>query len=222
MSYSNGPRIVNDGLVLYLDAGNSKSYPGTGTIWNDLSGRNNNGTIENSPTYNIANKGAFTFNGTTQRVNCGNSSSLQITSGSIGAWFNADSNNSGFRGIIAKQNAWALFVASNTLVTYSWDAPVGTKSTNITVGNNTWNYAVMTFTETTGAPSNNAIVYLNGSPVLTTTIKHSNHSVSVYVGEANSNQYFSGKISNASIYNRVLSPTEILQNYNATKGRFGL
>jgi len=221
MSYSNGPRIVNDGLVLYLDAGNSKSYPGSGSTWTDLSGRNNNGTIENSPTYNIANKGAFTFNGTTQRVNCGNSSSLQITSGSIAAWFNADSNNSNFRGIIAKQNAWGLFVANNVLVTYDWGAPA-TRSTNITVGNNTWNYVVMTFTETTGTPSNNAIIYLNGNPVLTTTIKHSNHSVVVYVGEANSNQYFSGKISNASIYNRVLSSSEILQNYNAFKGRFNL
>jgi len=221
MSYSNGPRIVNDGLVLYLDAGNSKSYPGAGSAWTDLSGRNNNGTIENSPTYNIANKGAFTFNGTTQRVNCGNSSGLQITSGSIAAWFNADSNNSNFRGIIAKQNAWGLFVANNVLVTYDWGAPA-TRSTNITVGNNAWNYTVMTFTETTGTPSNNAIIYLNGNPVLTTTIKHSNHSVAVYVGEANANQYFSGKISNASIYNRVLSPTEIVQNYNATKGRFNL
>jgi hypothetical protein len=219
MSYHNGPRIVTDGLILYLDAGNSKSYPGSGSIWTDLSGQNNNGTIENSPTYNIANKGAFTFNGTTQRVNCGNSSSLQITSGSIGAWFNADSNNSNFRGIIAKQNAWGLFVANNVLVTYDWGAPA-TRSTNITVGNNTWNYTVMTFTETTGTPSNNAIIYLNGNPVLTTTIKHSNHSVAVYVGEANSNQYFSGKISNASIYNRVLSPTEIVQNYNAIKSRF--
>lgn len=219
MSYHNGPRIITDGLILYLDAGNSKSYPGSGSTWTDLSGRNNNGTIENSPTYNIANKGAFTFNGTTQRVNCGNSSNLQITSGSIAAWFNADSNNSGFRGIIAKQNAWGLFVANNVLVTYDWGAPA-TRSTNITVGNNTWNYAVMTFTETVGTPLNNAIIYLNGSPVLTTTIKHSNHSVPVYVGEANSNQYFSGRISNASIYNRVLSPIEILQNYNAIKSRF--
>ena len=221
MSYHNGPRIITNGLVLLLDAGNSKSYPGSGSTWTDLSGNNNNGTIENSPVYSSTNKGIFTFNGTNQRVNCGNSSGLQITSGSIAAWFNADSNNSGFRGIIAKQSAWGLFVANNVLVTYDWGAPA-TRSTNITVGNNTWNYAVMTFTETVGTPSNNAIIYLNGSPLLTTTIKHSNHFVSVYVGEANSNQYFSGRISNASIYNRALSPNEVRENYNATKGRFGL
>jgi hypothetical protein len=221
MANQYGPRIVTDGLVLHLDSGSSKSYPGTGSTWTDLSGRNNNGTIENSPTYNIENKGVFTFNGTTQRVNCGNSSSLQITSGSIAAWFNANSNNSNFRGIIAKQNAWGLFVANNVLVTYDWGAPA-TRSTNITVGNNAWNYVVMTFTETTGTPSNNAIIYFNGNPVLTTTIKHSSHSVAVYVGEANSNQYFSGKISNASIYNRTLTASEILQNYSALKGRFSL
>lgn len=219
MSYNNGPRIVTNGLVLYLDAGNRKSYPGTGTSWFDLRG-NNNGSIENSPIYSSANNGFFTFNGTTQRVNCGNSSSLQITSGSIAAWFNADSNNSGFRGIIAKQNAWGLFVSNNTLVTYSWGAPAGTKSTNITVGNNTWNYVVMTFTETIGVPSNNAIIYLNGNPVLTTTIAHVSNSIPVYVGEANANQFFSGRISNASIYNIVLSPIEIVQNYSAIKSRY--
>lgn len=221
MSYNNGPKIITNGLSLLLDAGNSKSYPGSGSTWTDLSG-NNNGSIENSPMYSSANKGFFTFNGTTQRVNCGNANSLQITSGSISAWFNADSNNSNFRGIIAKQNAWGLFLLNNVLVTYSWGFSAGTKTTNITVGNNTWNYAVMTFSETTGTPSNNAIIYLNGVAVLTTTVGHAGNSVPVYIGEANANQYFSGKISNVSIYNRPLSSIEILQNYNALKGRFAL
>lgn len=58
-----GPEIVNSNLVLNLDAGNSKSYAGSGTTWTDLSGNGNNGTLYNSPTYS---NGVFSFNGTTQ------------------------------------------------------------------------------------------------------------------------------------------------------------
>jgi len=221
MSYSNGPKITTNGLILYLDAGNSKSYPGSGSTWFDLAG-SNNGILQNSPIYSSSNNGIFTFNGSTQRVNCGNSINLQITSGSISAWFNPESNNTSFRGIIAKQNAWGLFLFNNVLVTFSWGSSPGTKSTNITVSSNTWNYVAMTFTETIGTPSNNAIIYLNGIAVLTTTIGHVGHSVPVYIGEANASQFFSGKIANTSIYNRVLSSQEIFQNYNALKGRFNL
>jgi hypothetical protein len=51
MSLIHSPRIVTDGLVLCLDAGNPKSYTGSGTTWTDLSGNGNNGTLTNSPTY---------------------------------------------------------------------------------------------------------------------------------------------------------------------------
>jgi hypothetical protein len=107
------------------------------------------------------------------------------------------------------------------LVTYDWGNGVD-RNTGITVGNSTWNYAAMTFTETVGTPSNNAIIYLNGSAVLTTTVKHSNHGVTVQVGEANAGQHFGGNIAQASVYNRVLTATEITQNYNTLKSRFGL
>jgi hypothetical protein len=210
-----------NGLVLALDAANTKSYPGSGTTWTDLSGRGNTGTLENSPSYNISNGGSLSFNGTTQRVVCGNAANLQITVGTISAWFNANNGNSGYNGIIAKQNAWGLFVADNILVTYDWGNATG-RSTGITVGNSTWNYAAMTFTETVGTPSNNAIIYLNGSPALTTTIKHSLQIEQVMVGEANSNQFFGGNIAQASIYNRALSAAEVSQNFNATRGRYGI
>jgi hypothetical protein len=210
-----------NGLVLALDAGNTKSYPGSGTTWTDLSGRSNTGTLENSPSYNISNGGSLSFNGTTQRVVCGNAANLQITVGTISAWFNANNGNAGYNGIIAKQNAWGLFVADNILVTYDWGNNVA-RSTGITVGNSTWNYAAMTFTETVGTPSNNAIIYLNGSPALTTTIKHSLQIEQVMVGEANSSQYFGGNISQASVYNRALSAAEVSQNYNALRGRYGI
>jgi hypothetical protein len=220
VSYNSGS-IITNGLVLCLDAGNPKSYPGSGTTWTDLSGRGNNGTLSNMDGTNLnsSNGRSFTFDGTNERIDCGNSSSLQITVGTISAWFNATNANSVYNGIIAKRNAWGLFVRDNLLVTYDWGNNLD-RSTGITVGNSTWNYATMTFTETIGTPSNNAIIYLNGSPVLTTTIRHLNNDTVLYLGEANANQWFTGNIAQLSIYNRALTASEIQQNYLATKSRY--
>jgi len=222
MSAAAGPDLIQNGLVLCLDAANPRSYSGSGTTWRDLSGNNNNGTLSNMDNTNFSsnNGGSFIFDGSTERVNCGNPSSLQITVGTISAWFNATNTNSGYNGIIAKQFAWGLFVRDNILVSYSWGSSGGEKSTGLTVGNNTWNYVAMTFSETLGTPLNNAIIYLNSRLVLTTTIGHANHTVDVHIGDANASQFFSGNIAQASIYNRVLNATEIFQNYNALKGRF--
>jgi hypothetical protein len=219
MGVNYNPKIVTDGLVLCLDAANRKSYPGSGTTWFDLSGNGNNGALENSPVHTM--NSFFTFNGSNQRVNCGNANMLNITVGSISAWFAADANNTGYNGIIAKQNAWGVFVKDSVLVTYDWGNSIE-RTTGLTVGNNLWNHVVMTFTETVGIPSNNAIIYLNGVPILTTTIKHKDHTRTLYVGEANASQYFGGKIASAFIYNKVLSATEIQQNFNATRGRYGI
>ena len=221
MGLSHSPSLVMNGLVLCLDAGNRKSYPGSGTTWTDLSGSGNNGTLSNMDGTNLSssNGGSLTFDGTNERVTCGNPTSLQITVGTISAWFNANNGNSGYNGIIAKQGAWGLFVENNILVTYDWGSAIG-RSTGRTVGNSTWNYVAMSFTETVGTPSNNAIIYLNGNSVLTTTIRHSNHNVQVMVGEANATQFFGGNIAQASIYNRALSAAEVQQNFNALKGRF--
>lgn len=223
MGLGHSPRIVTDGLILLLDAANTKSYPGSGTTWTDLSGNRNNGIAVNSPTYNSS--GFFTFDGSTQRFGCGNAANLRVTVGSISAWFAADNTNTSYNGIITKQNAWGLFVLDNVLAAYDWGNNVA-RNTGITVGNNSWNHAVMTFTETTGTPSNNAKIYLNGSEVLTTTVRNSSQTIEVQIGDGNgdivSNQFYGGKIAAASVYNRVLSAIEVQQNFNAYRGRFGI
>jgi hypothetical protein len=218
---SGGPNIVTDGLILYVDAANPNSYLSGSTTWNDISRGGNNGTLTNGPTFNSANGGSIVFDGTNDFIDCGNASNLQITVGSIAAWIKTSSPGGGFRSIIAKQNAWGLFVADNILVTYDWGA-AATRTTGINIADGTWKYTVLTFTETVGTPSNNAIVYLNGNAVLTTTVKNSNQTINVQIAEANFNQFLNGNIAAALIYNRTLSATEILQNYNATKNRFGL
>ena len=219
-------KIVTDGLVLALNAADPNSYPGSGTTWRDMSGNGNNGTLTNGPTFNSGNGGSIVFDGADDYVSCGNSLSVQINQGTISAWVRTSSPGSSFRGIITKQYNYGLFTNNGVLVTYDWGNGQ-TRSTGINIADNNWKNVAMTFTTNTGTPSNNAVIYLNGSAVLTTTIKILNNNVEVQLARGGvegtgNTQLLNGRIANAQIYNRALSSTEILQNYNATKTRFGL
>jgi len=222
MAFSYSPKIVTDGLVMYLDAANISSYPSFGTTWSDISRGGNNGTLINGPTFNIANGGSIVFDGTNDYVSLGNPSLYQIVQGTISAWVRTSSPGNSFRGIITKQSNYGLFTLDGVLVTYDWFSNQ-TRSTGINIADNTWKNVVMAFTTNTGSPSNNAIIYLNGISVLTTTIKFSNNNIELQIGNGgDATQYISGNIAATSLYNRALSATEILQNYNSTKTRFGL
>ena len=215
--------IVKDGLILDLDAAKRDSYPSSGTVWNDISGFQNNGTLINGPTFNSSNGGSIVFDGVNDYVSCGNNSNLQIEQGTISAWVKTTSPGAGFRGIIKKQNNYGLFTNDSVLVTYDW-GNTQIRSTGINIADGTWKNIAMSFTTNTGTPSNNAIIYLNGSAILTTTIKQSNNTVEVQLARggvsAGSTQLLNGNISTGLVYNRALSATEILQNYNATKSRY--
>jgi hypothetical protein len=221
--------IVKNGLILDLDAAKRDSYPGTGTAWNDISGFQYNGTLTNGPTFNSSNGGTIVFDGVDDYINCGNSSNLQINQGTISAWVKTSSPGSSFRGIITKQNNYGLFTNSGTLVTYDWGNP-SIRNTGINIADGTWKNVAMTFTDNTGTPSNNAIIYLNGTAVLTTTIKIFNNLIEVQLASGGTSdatpsgtrgiQQLNGSIAQSLIYNRALSSTEIKQNYNATKGRY--
>ena len=218
MSISHYPSVVTDGMVLYVDAANVMSYSGSGSSWNDLSGRGNNGTLTNSPTFDAnTNKGAFTFNGANNYVNFGNSSTLQQSAGTLSAWTKASSPGAGYRGIIAKQGAYGLFYTNSVLVAYDWaaDAP---RSTGINIADNTWKNVVLTYQS--GA-SNGTRIYINGVSVLTTTITIQSQVANLFGGaEANASQFASCQISSLNMYNRVLAAAEVLQNYNAMRGRY--
>lgn len=223
MATNYNPSIVTSGLVLALDAGNIKSYPGSGTTWTDLSGNSNTGTLISSPTFSSVNGGSLTFNGSTNYVDCGNATNLQLYTGTIAAWIKASSGNSSYRGIIVKQNAWALFVYNDQLAAYSWNG-YGVQGTGITVGDNTWHHVTMTFTSTDLGAANNTSVYIDGNLVSTARIYHLNHSIPVTLasGTNSASQILNGNIAQALVYNVALSSTQILQNYNALRGRYGL
>ena len=208
--------IVSDGLVLYLDAANTRSYSGSGTSSNSLVG-GIGATLVNGVGFTSSNNGAFTFDGSNDYINFGNSSAVQQSSGTLSAWAKASSPGGGYRGIIAKQGAYGLFYTDSVLVAYDWaaDAP---RSTGVNIADNTWKNVVLTYQS---GVSNGTRIYINGVSVLTTTITVLNQTGNLFGGaEANAGQYASCQISSFNIYNRALSATEVLQNYNATKGRY--
>jgi len=197
------------------------------TVLKDISGNTNNATLINTPTFTRTIGGEFSFNGTNQYINCGNTEPLQITVGTISAWIKASNGNSSFRGIVTKQNAWGLFLYDNVLIAFDWGnylatAPTfnlnaGIRSTGINLGTNTWTNVTMTFSQTIGTilpgpPNNNVIIYVNGD-----------HTASIQFAWANfAGQYLIASIAQGLIYNRVLTASEVLQNFNATRARFGV
>jgi hypothetical protein len=213
-------KIVTNALLMHLDAAQLRSYPGTGTSWTDLSNNSNNGTLTNGPTFNSGNGGSIVLDGINDTVGCTNNASLQITQGTISVWVKSTTPGNGLRGIIVKQNNYSLFFNNSVLVTYDW-GNTATRSTGINIADGNWNNVAMTFTTNTGTPNNNAIIYLNGNSVLTTTVRLLNNTVALHLGSGSpTSQYLNGSISHALVYSRALTSTEILQNYNALKTRY--
>ena len=218
MALQHHPRIVSNGLLMYIDAANTRSYSGSGnTALGLITGID--GTLVNGVGFTTANNGAFTFDGSNDYINFGNSSAVQQSSGTLSAWAKASSPGGGYRGIIAKQGAYGLFYTDSVLVAYDWaaDAP---RSTGINIADNTWKNVVLTYQS---GVSNGTRIYINGVSVLTTTITIFNQINNLFgVAEANASQFASCQVSSFKMYNRVLTATEVLQNYNATKRRYGL
>ena len=213
-----GPRIVGDGLILDVDAAVSRSYAGSGLTANGLIG-GVGGTLVNGVGFGTTNNGYFIFDGTNDLINFGNSSTLQQSSGTLSAWAKASSPGSGYRGIIAKQGAYGLFYVDGVLVAYDWPADVP-RSTGINIADNTWKNVVLTYQS---GVSNGTRIYINGVSVLTTTITILSQVGNLFGGaEANASQFSSCQASSFKMYSRVLTATEVLQNYNATKKRYAL
>lgn len=230
-------QIVTSGLALALDAADDNSYPGSGTTWIDLSGNNNNALLLNTPTFSSLNGGGLVFNGSTQYVTASDSTSLRPTSFSINAWFRPTSFGS-FNTVIVKpavaapwtapflsymirinSTGTALDCSVNTGGTFRAFAPSYAFSTNTTYN------AGVTFNSSTGA----IVAYINGSVLSSTTLTAGAITyaalpliIGADYGASPVGEYFAGTIYNVKLYNTVLSATDVLQNYNAQKTRFGL
>jgi hypothetical protein len=225
LALSHSPSIVTDGLVLCLDAGNPKSYPGSGTTWTDLSGNGNNGTLAGGVGYSSSNGGSLTFDGTNDGINCGTNAVLNVGNNiTANAWFYVNSNSS-YQPIVSKvlsdgSLGWE-FANSNGSIRLTF-RPSATQVNLIIAGGllviGNWYMGTMTYDNTT------ARIYLNGVQVGSTTsggpvTLNSTQPLQIGTRGIPSNWY-NGNIAQVSIYNKALTPQEIQQNYNALKGRF--
>lgn len=224
MGVSAGPDMIQDGLVLSLDASDRNSYPGSGTTWRDISGNNITGSLS-GPTFNASNVGNFGFDGNDSIIMEENSA-LNTQTPSVEVWVKGNTFQNGFwfeKGQVntqyslfqeAERIAWRQkFVNYTTLYTTTADYISAT------------NWAQIVGTYVSGARR----LYINGTLVNSDTQTGSietntnGMSIGVYGGfNGSRGYYYNGNIAIVRVYNRALLPTEIFQNYNATKTRFGL
>lgn len=229
--YSGG--VVTSGLQLYLNAGTASSYPGSGNNWYDLSTNNYTASLVNSPGYTSSAGGTLTFNGATQYVDT--NQSLASEEFSVGAWFK--SSVSGIRMILSKETTagwpWNYRIWLNNGRLVGDIAKTGGSNVSIlsplsSYNNGNWYNVMFTRNDSTLRLYVNGIEINNTPDTLTGTITNAQE---VWIGRSaftngglspTGNYPYDGSISEIIIYNRVLSASEILQNFDATKTRFGL
>jgi len=233
-----GGNVVTDGLLMYLDAANTKSYVSGSTTWNDMSRRDNNGTLVNGPTFNGNNGGSIVFDGNDDRV----SRTSNINTGqnfTVSAWIYPTLLGTTRRCVVANSynyvgfNGWffstaGFGVSSTIFLSIGTDLAYRAAPAN-TLSLNTWVH----ITGVVEGGGSNITLYKNGIALTTyatsllaaNTITYSYSQLNVGyrdVGSLTNTDPYTGRIAQTSVYNRALSAQEVLQNYNATKSRFGL
>jgi hypothetical protein len=224
------PNLVTNGLILYLDAANTDSYPGSGNIWYDLQYKQEI-TLFNSPTFNNSGIKNFQFNGTNQYASGSLSPGLAGLPYTVSSWMYCDSIPASSFSYWLSLDSFFLFAVSDqyspaafyfalanpiVLVTYAFFAGLNNGSIldywfNVTAVCN---------------PSVSNKIYLNGilassnTDASTGPILPISNKLEIGKGFALPSNFFSGSISTVSIYNRALSDQEVAQNYNALKTRF--
>jgi len=234
---AHSPKIITDGLVLCLDAGNPKSYPGSGTTWTDLSGNGNNGTLSNMDGANLdgANGGSFTFDGTNEYISANISSfftsySQQITMEawvyipSSATWSNGYYGNIFTRGYYdGSHGLWRT--TNNNQVTF-YCRQIGTYAAVQSVADvsrDTWYQLVGVWT------GSGTQLYVNSQLVDSDSgsLGDTENNVPFEIGRNTaaggaSGNFFTGNQAAHKIYNRALTASEIQQNFNALRGRFSI
>ena len=223
MALGHSAKIVKNGLVLYLDAANTKSYVGSGTTWYDLSGNGNNGSLINGVGYIADNNGSLMFDGVDDVVNTNNNT--QFTDFTVNVWFKSTGGTLNYNRIIDKNYINGFWIGRQNNIVNSWGggvlestAPYGRY---ITLTDNQWHMIAFLRQGTThkiyGDGIDNYVSgTVSGNPLGSTSIAIGNWS------GANNVQRLTGNVSCVQIYNRALSTTEIKQNFNAHRGRYGI
>lgn len=216
MSCIEGPGIITSGLVLCLDAANTKSYPGSGTTWYDVSGGNYNATLVSSPTYNAG--GYFVFTGTQSATVTNPLFAIQTSSNqvwTVSAWLNVDDTTGqslinfgiGLYPSYGTNNSLLyLNSGANDYYTYGGD-----------VGGLGWKYITFRFNNSNGTRT----IYSNAANISTSGPNNTSTPVALNATSTIASN-LRGNLSKLEIYNRMLTDNEVQQNFNALRSRFGV
>ena len=218
--------FITTNTILYLDAGLTDSYPGTGTTWTDLSVQSNNATLSNV-TYNSGNGGYLLFNGvnsvgvlTSSKYNVVYSGKTVFLSGYLTTHM---SNNTyrAFQGSSAGSRNFNFYLYRDGSGNYQFHfsaGGVGTNSSNLTSFTpGTWFTAAVT--QTTGGI---ATYYYNGTYVSTISHAFSQYNAGSTDNIGSADNYWDGRLGVVAIYKTELTSSEILQNHNSVKSRYGI
>ncbi len=187
-------------------------WPGNGNANDIVSGVN--GTMRNGATFAAGKVNqAFSLDGANDYVAISNTSSLQISTGTVEAWIRTTNSGGDFRGIVVKRGAYGLFLQNGVLVTHDWGSGQ-TRSTGVNLSDGQFHHVAMTFQ--TGV-NGGTIIYADGVPVLTTTMTVLNQVQALVIGAGDPGtiQFFDGIIDEAKLYNRALSGGEIQASFSA-------
>jgi hypothetical protein len=226
------PPYVTDGLIYYVDAGNTSSYPGSGTTWTDLSGQGRTTTLVNGPTFDSGNGGSINFDGSNDYAQVASGFNPNLTTKTMIGWVKLKNVSQQGGGLIGSGYSLAALNTFDTIVYNETNEGWGFGSNNF----------ARTFWSNVKETSTNDWVMITGVYASGTNgykmyrqdqlIAQGTRNV-LSVNNANSG-YWLGKrhatttgplnayIAVGMIYNKALSATEIAQNYNHFKGRFGL
>jgi hypothetical protein len=246
MAFNYSPKVVTDGLVLYVDAANPNSYVSGSTTWRDISRGGNNGTLVNGPTFSSANGGYITCDGTNDYIEVLDNPSLDFGSGSftVEYWFRKLQTTTAYDNIWGP-NKWRV----GSPGTNEWVLTIGNGSGGSGGNGNNYSFIVEVGTTTYGTGESSEVLslnvwyqligireggtlktYLNGilkqnvSPAgFTPSSSINNLGRNLRINNSTADVFYTAADNSIlRIYNRALSATEVLQNYNATKTRFGL
>jgi hypothetical protein len=234
MSYNNGPRIVTSGLVMYLDAGNRRSFVSGSSTWNDLSRNGNTANASGTPVFSTDGNGCFDF-ATATGVNANGASmgftfnsDMVTTTGNFtfecwiknppasnqqGMFANAPGGD-GYRFGPSSDGVYYLIAPTYAEGTITW--PGGNLNSSL------WYHVVATWDRESAKRVN---TYLNGVYQNFGTMPASQTAFTARtpgIVKSACCTVYTGKLAVMKVYNKLLSDSEILQNYHATKGRFGL
>jgi hypothetical protein len=226
--------IITIGLVLNLDAGNTASYPlVTGTTWYDISGYKNNGTLTNGPTFDSANGGSIVFDGSNDYVKSTSSHNItSINQCTISIWYKSTENHNTHKGpfTIADNNNKFIFIETRSSFNY-FAISTETKANNRIASssqsqliNGNWHNIIIT------KDGNSILAWIDGTSVSLTQNDiyggWTGGSLCYFVGsEADTclpYSYNNCSVPSVQVYNRTLSTSEVLQNFNALRSRYGL